>query len=407
MVQRLIVIGGGASGFFCAINAAMLNPKLNIIILEKQKSVLQKVKVSGGGRCNLTHACFQLSTLVNHYPRGKNFLKKTLAAFSPKDTIQWFQEQGVEVHQEQDGRVFPTTNDSQTILQCFLNLANQFNIQIKINTEIISIQKQDNTFLLHDKNAKNYQANYVMVATGGYSKSIYFDWLVAMGHHFTKPVPSLFTFNIKNKHLTQLMGLSVEQATVKISGTKLSEQGSLLITHWGLSGPVVLRLSAWAARILHDMNYHFQIQVNWLGIPESELREKWNSIRNKQSGQLLSSKTPFNLPQRLWIFILQQAHINPEMKWSELNSKSQNKLIHTLTAQEFLVEGKTTFKEEFVTCGGIELSEVDAQTMQSIIVENLFFGGEILDVDGITGGFNFQHAWSSGIIAARTIAKKV
>ncbi len=405
MSKQLIIIGGGASGFFCAINVAMLNPSIKILIIEKQKKVLQKVKISGGGRCNVTNACFQLSKLLTYYPRGKNFLKKTLHAFSPKDTEQWFLSQGVSLHAESDGRMFPTSNNSDTIIQCFLNLTSKYNIHLKISTEIISIDKSDDSFFLKDKNQNTYKANVVMVATGGYNKSSQFDWLQKLGHTFSHPVPSLFTFNLTQTNIQTLMGISVEDVSIKICGTKFIERGPLLITHWGLSGPAVLKLSAWAARFLNEVNYDFSIQINWVNQDENKLRENWNSIRTQQSGLLIGNKNPFDLPMRLWHFILNEVEINLNTKWSELTSKSQNKLIHTLTTQTFKIKGKTTFKDEFVTCGGINLDEVNPLTMQSKIVDNIYFGGEILDIDGLTGGFNFQHAWSSAMIAARNIAK--
>ncbi|HMN32288.1 MAG: NAD(P)/FAD-dependent oxidoreductase [Chitinophagaceae bacterium] len=403
MSKQLIVIGGGASGFFCAINVAMQNQSLQITIIEKQKNVLQKVKVSGGGRCNVTHACFQNSKLVTFYPRGKNFLKKTFSLFSTKDTVQWFANQGVQLHTEADGRMFPTSNHSDSIIQCFLNLTSQYRIALKTNTEIISIEKNGFSYILKDKNGYPYTADFVMIATGGYHKDSQYQWLQKLGHTFIHPVPSLFTFNLAHSSINTLMGVSVENILVKIAGTKFSEQGPLLITHWGFSGPAILRLSAWAARTLHEMNYHFSIQINWINQEEHQVRLHWNTIREKQAGLLISNKNPFQIPQRLWHFILTEANIDFNTKWSELTSKAQNKLIHRLTAQAFEVKGKTTFKEEFVTCGGIPLNEVDPQTMQSKLAKNIYFGGEILDVDGITGGFNFQHAWSCGMIASRSI----
>jgi predicted Rossmann fold flavoprotein len=404
--KELIVIGGGASGFFCAINAAQLSPNLSITILEKQNKVLQKVKVSGGGRCNVTHAIFQLSEFSKKYPRGKNFLKKTLQQFSSTDTINWFNQKGIDLKIEADGRMFPTSNTSQTIMDCLLNACTKQGIHLKLQADVKSIEKKDNQFEIRLKNNETLLADFVMIACGGFPNALQYDWLNALGHTIESPVPSLFTFNIQNKSLHELMGVVVDNAIVKISESKFTEQGPVLITHWGLSGPAIIRLSAWAARELEHRNYSFKILINWVGTSEHDIRESWNGIRNQEGGNFMSSKNPFLLPNRLWDYLLTISSISPDIKWSELPSKLQNKLIHNLTTFELEVKGKTTFKEEFVTCGGIKLEEVSPLTMESKINDNLFFGGEILDVDGITGGFNFQHAWSSGYIAAKAIAAK-
>ena len=400
MQKKLVVIGGGASGFFCAINAAIKNPSLKIMIVEKQSKVLQKVKVSGGGRCNVTHACFQNSILIQKYPRGKNFLKKSFQLFSTQNTIDWFEERGVKLKTESDGRMFPITDSSQTIMDCLLSEVAKYKIELKLQTEIISAEKINDQFILETKNGQPIISDYVYVASGGFPKIEQYDWLKKLGHTIETPVPSLFTFNIPKHPLNDLMGVVVENAIVKIVGSKLQEQGPVLVTHWGLSGPAILRLSAWGAIELQQKNYDFSIVINWLGINENEVRNNWNDLRNKQSHLQLKNKNPFGLPTRLWDFILQTCQLNPEIKWSELPSKEQNKLINTLTTHELNVKGKTTFKEEFVTSGGIKLEEVDANTMQSKLVPHLFFGGEILNIDGVTGGFNFQNAWTCGFVAA-------
>lgn len=402
-VYDLVVIGGGAAGFFCAVNAARMHPGLKIVLLEKSNKLLSKVKVSGGGRCNVTHACFEIDALIRKYPRGKNFLKKTLHWFGPADTIQWFAERGVQLKSEADGRMFPTTDSSQTIIDCLLKEADKYGVEIRMQTEVNQIVRQGEKYLLHTSKA-SYAAAAVCIACGGFPKSAMFDWLRALGHTIEEPVPSLFTFNIPGNPITQLMGLSVEQAVVKIVGTKLHEEGPLLITHWGLSGPVVLRLSAWGARDLAAQNYHFSILVNWIpAYTEQALREQWSGIRDAHAAQKMSNRNPFSLPARLWQYFLQQSGISPDTRWGELNAKSQHQLIRYLTAQELSVKGKTTFKEEFVTCGGIRLSEVDPNTMQSRKQPGIYFAGEILDVDGVTGGFNFQHAWTTGWIAAKAL----
>ena len=402
--STLVVIGGGAAGFFCAVNAARMNPLLKVIIVEKSSKVLSKVKVSGGGRCNVTHACFEIPELIKRYPRSQNFLKKTFHWFNTKNTIQWFEERGVQLKTEADGRMFPVTDNSQTIIDCLIKEANKYGVEILFNTEIKSIKRVNNFFQLETGN-RQLETNYICIASGGYPKSSQFEWIKNLSHTIEEPVPSLFTFNIPNNKITSLMGVSVEKVAVKIQSTKLSETGSVLITHWGLSGPAVLKLSAWGARELAAFNYHFNILVNWLpSCNENTLREEWSSLRNQFASQKINNKNPFGLPQRLWLYFLDECKIIHDARWAELSSASQNKLIKTLTVQAFEVKSKTTFKEEFVTCGGVKLSEIDASTMQSKIIPHLFFAGEIMDVDGITGGFNFQHAWTSGWIAAKNIA---
>ena len=405
--SRLIIIGGGAAGFFCAINAAKANPDLKVTLVEKTNKLLSKVKVSGGGRCNITHACFEIEDLIKRYPRGQNFLKKAFHWFNTKDTINWFEEKGVELKTEADGRMFPASNSSQTIIDCLLSEATKCNVEVIMNCEVKEIKQENNLFQITTSNAQPLTSNFLCIACGGFPKSIQFEWLKKIKHSIEEPVPSLFTFNIPNNPITKLMGLSVENATIKIAGTKLSQQGALLITHWGMSGPVVLKLSAWGARELANKNYDFSIAVNWLSdYTENSLRDEWTFFRNQFAASRIHHKNPFNIPNRLWVYLLNESFIKEETRWADLTSKQQNQLIKTLTAQEFVIKGKTTFKEEFVTCGGIKLNEIDANTMQSKIVTNLFFAGEIIDVDGVTGGFNFQNAWTTGWIAAKAIADK-
>lgn len=404
--KTLIVIGGGAAGFFCAVNAARNNSDLTVKILEKGNKLLSKVKVSGGGRCNVTHDCFDVPELVTKYPRGNHFLKKSLHHFNTKDTIDWFEERSIHLKTEKDGRMFPTTNSSQTIVDCLLREANRYNIEILMNADVKKIEQEGAHFCIHTANDKEYKADYVCVACGGFPKLQQFDWLVQLGHCVNAPVPSLFTFNMPDNSINQLMGISVDIATIKIIGSKLSSKGPVLITHWGLSGPAVLKLSAYAARELAEKQYQFSILINWLSnYTEQLLREDWQRLQRLLSSQNLHQKNPFNLPSRLWNYLLQHAEITFDMRWSNLPAKNRNKLIQTLTAQVFQVNGKTTYKDEFVTCGGISLAEIDANTMQSRKVPNLFFAGEIMDVDGITGGFNFQHAWTSGWLAAKAVGE--
>lgn len=407
--KTLAVIGGGAAGFFCAVNAARINPDLKVILIEKNNKLLSKVKVSGGGRCNVTHACFDIVELSKRYPRGEKFLKKAFHWFSANDTVVWFEKRGVELKTETDGRMFPQTNTSQTIIDCLLKEAHRYNVEILISTEVKEIKKIDDRFEMMFQNtlAPSIIANYVCIACGGFTKIEQFSWLTQFGHTIENPVPSLFTFNIPNNKITELMGVSVERVTVKIVGSKLQSNGPMLITHWGLSGPAVLKLSAFAARDLASKNYSFEVLVNWLpAFNEQTFKEELMRMRNEFASQKMHSKNSFGLPNRLWEFLLKISLIEDDLRWADLPIKKQNDLVRNITAQSFLVKGKTTFKEEFVTCGGIKLIEVDVNTMESRIVDNLFFAGEILDIDGITGGFNFQNAWTTGWIAAKAIAQK-
>ena len=406
MNKKLVVIGGGAAGFFCAINAAALNHELEIIIIEKTTKLLSKVKVSGGGRCNVTHSCFSIAQMIKNYPRGEIFLKKAFHQFFTTDTIEWFKQKGVELKTESDGRMFPVTNSSQTIIDCLMKEVNASGIKILMNKEVKKLSMVNGQWSISFANDESMIAGFICVASGGFAKSIQFNWLKELGHSIEEPVPSLFTFNIPSNPIKELMGIAVD-ANVKISGTKFSQHGPLLITHWGFSGPAVLKLSAFAARELHKENYDFKIVVNWLpAYNEQTLRDKFFLSRIDLAAQKIVNRNPFFLPQRLWDYVLQQSGINENIRWADLPARQQNILIKILCMQEFHVKGKTTFKEEFVTAGGIKLNEIDANTMQSKIVPNLFFAGEVMDVDGITGGFNFQHAWTSGWIAGKAIGDK-
>ena len=387
-----------------------MNPALKVTILEKSNKLLSKVKVSGGGRCNVTHACFDISEMSKRYPRGQNFVKKTFHQFFTTDTINWFEERGVTLKTESDGRMFPVTDSSQTVIDCLLKEAKKYSVNIIMSSEVRKINLQpdsyrDSIFSLQCSNEKNLNADYVCIASGGFPKSSMFGWLKELGHSIEDPVPSLFTFNLPNHPIAKLMGVSVEKAKVKIIGSKLEEEGPLLITHWGLSGPAVLRLSAWGARELGVRSYEFGVLVNWVPeFNEQSLKEKFLQIRTISASQKVIGKNSFGLPNRLWEFLATQSGVKEEMRWADLPAAIQNKFIKNICAYECKVKGKTTFKEEFVTAGGIKLNEVDANTMMSKKNPNLFFAGEVLDVDGITGGFNFQHAWTSGWVAARTIA---
>ena len=403
--KHLVVIGGGAAGFFCAVNAARMNPGLEVTIIEKSGKLLSKVKISGGGRCNVTHACFSIAEMIKKYPRGASFLKKAFHHFFTTDTIEWFAVRGVELKTEADGRMFPVTNSSQTIIGCLMKEANKYGVQILMNAEVKQLVKEEDQFKISIADNRDLHADFICIASGGYPKIIQFGWLKNAGHSIEEPVPSLFTFNMPGNAITALMGVTAENVLVKIMGTKLQEQGSLLITHWGLSGPVILKLSAWGARELQVANYGFKIIVNWIpDFNENTLREKMQQLRFDLAAQKIVNRNPFALPGRLWEYLLLQTDIAADLRWADLPAAKQNKLIKNLCALEFEVKGKTTFKEEFVTSGGIQLNEIDYNTMQSKKIPGLFFAGEVINVDGVTGGFNFQNAWTTGWIAAKAVS---
>src|SRR5690348_194998 len=403
--KNLIVIGGGAAGFFCAINAAQ--QALAVTILEKTNKVLSKVKVSGGGRCNVTHACLSIAEMIKHYPRGGKFLKESFHHFFTDDTIHWFAERGVQLKTEADGRMFPVTDSSGTIINCLMQEANKNHVEILMNSSVERVRiDEDKEFIIRLSNGSMLRSDLLCIASGGFAKEHQYEWLQSLGHNFQKPVPSLFTFNIPEDNITQLMGISVNDVMVKINGTKFSQQGSVLITHWGLSGPAILTLSSFAAKELAGMHYNFLITINWLSsYNETSIIEKLKEIKIDNASRKMMSKNPFLLPHRFWEYHLKICGIPDDLRWADISSKQQNKLAKQLCAQQFGVKGKTTFKEEFVTAGGINLNEINAATMQSKIVPNLFFAGEIMDVDGVTGGYNFQHAWTSGWLAAKEIKR--
>ena len=402
--MKVAIIGGGAAGFFAAFSVKEHHPQAKVIIFEKSDKLLSKVKISGGGRCNVTNACFHPSQLSKFYPRGEKQLKKAFSVFQPKDTVDWFANRGVELKAEADNRMFPVSDDSQTIIDCFLREAQLKNIQILKQSPVVELTPKEKGFTLVFKASKQ-DFDKVIVASGGSHKARGFDWLQNLGHSIVDPLPSLFTFNMPTEPIKELMGLVVENATARIQGTKLQYTGPVLITHWGMSGPAILKLSAWGARLLFDKNYQFNVQVNWLSIKnESEVNELLEttlpSIRKKK----IANANPFGLANRMWLFLLDKVGLNPDSLWLELSKKNRNKLINVLLNDIYAVSGKTTFKEEFVTCGGVSLSDIDMKTMQSRVCKDLYFAGEVMDVDGITGGFNFQAAWTTGFIAGKLIA---
>ena len=396
----IIIVGGGAAGFFTAINIVEKNSKLKVAILERGAEVLQKVRISGGGRCNVTHACFEPNELVKYYPRGEKELRGPFHQFCSGDTIEWFEKHGVELKIEDDGRMFPVSNTSQTIIECFLAATQKLGIEVLTGQSVQSIFKKDNLWKIETQN-ENYIAEKLILATGSNPKI--WEMLQTYGHAIVSPVPSLFTFNIKDPRIKELPGVAA-QVTVKVKDTKLTSTGPLLITHWGMSGPAVLKLSAWGARILHDKNYQFTIFVNWLNNVETNEAEKiLKDLKQEHAKKAVSKKSHFDFPNRLWESLVLASGIEAETKWADLSKAQLQNLSNQLTNGTFQVNGKSTFKEEFVTAGGIDLKEINFKTMESKLHENLYFAGEIVNIDAITGGFNFQNAWTSGFILANGI----
>ncbi len=393
----IIIVGGGAAGFFTAINIVEKNPTLKVAILERGSDVLQKVRISGGGRCNVTHACFEPNELVKFYPRGEKELRGPFHQFGAGDTIEWFEKHGVTLKIESDGRMFPVSNSSQTIIDCFLEATKKLGIAVLTGQSVQSIFKQQALWKIETQ-TENYLCEKLVLATGSNPKV--WEMLQNFGHAVISPVPSLFTFNIKDVRIKELPGVTA-QATVKVKDTKLISSGPLLITHWGMSGPAILKLSAWGARILHDKNYQFTIFVNWLNDASSEeVEKKLKELKQEHAKKSVSKKSPFELTNRLWESLVLASGIEAETKWADLSKIQLTNLVNQLVNGTFQVNGKSTFKEEFVTAGGIDLKEINFKTMESKLHENLYFAGEIVNIDAITGGFNFQNAWTSGFIVA-------
>ena len=401
--MKIAVIGGGAAGFFAALSAKKHNPMHEVVIFEKSAKVLSKVKISGGGRCNVTHACFENKKLAAFYPRGENYLRKAFEQFNAKSTVDWFEERGVALKTFPDNCIFPHSNDSQTIINCFLKEANELKVEIKLNTSIVSIEKEEDGFLLTTRE-ENFRVDKVIVTTGGQPKRSGLVWLEKLGHTIIEPVPSLFTFNMPLDPIKTLMGNVVEKATVRVEGTKLMGKGPLLVTHWGMSGPAILQLSAWGARILAEKGYEFAILVNWLDeMKEEQLRNLVSKVIEEHGNKMCGNLNPFPMTSRLWNYLLEKSAVSNETRWKDLGKKNINKLITTLLTDRYEVKGKTTFKEEFVTAGGVALTDIDVRTMGSKVIPGFYFAGEVLDIDGITGGFNFQAAWTTGYIAGKHV----
>ena len=396
--MMIAVIGGGAAGFMAAITAKELDSNANVTIFEKTEKVLSKVKISGGGRCNVTNATFNISQLIKNYPRGGRKLRKSFNLFNTNHTVKWFESRGVKLKKEADNRMFPLSNKSQTIIDLFLNRANKLNITILLKSKIDAINHSNNGInIIIDK--KKLFFNKVIIASGESSKLKRLDWLKQLNYNIIAPVPSLFTFNMPKNPITKLMGVSMPNVISSIKGSNIKQTGSLLITHWGMSGAAILKLSAFHAQELAKVNYNFTTQINWLGINEIEIRKKFSKL--KFNKKLVYKENYFQIPKRLWHYILTKVSISNKQIYSELSKKNINKIINTLINDEFKVSGKTTFKEEFVTCGGIDLSEIDMLTMESKKNKNILFAGEILNIDGVTGGFNFQAAWTTGYLAGK------
>ncbi|MDY0780702.1 NAD(P)/FAD-dependent oxidoreductase [Tenacibaculum sp. IB213877] len=402
--MSIVIIGGGAAGFFTAINAKELNPDLDITILEKGKDVLQKVRISGGGRCNVTHACFAPKELTKFYPRGNRELLGPFHQFMTGDTFEWFENRGVPLKIEDDNRVFPEANTSQAIIDCFQKAVENLNIKVLTNRGVTSFYQQDSKWVINTKN-EEFIADKLVIAAGS-SKKIW-EMSQELGHSIIDTVPSLFTFNIKDERITDLGGISVPNATVNILDTKLENYGPLLITHWGLSGPAILKLSAFGARILAEKNYKYEVEVNWLSKSSEEVLEELNQLKKTNAKKQIGLKSPFTeIPRRLWERLLIASSIKLNQNWADLNKNQLQKLATQLTKATFKAEGKSTFKEEFVTAGGIDLKEINFKRFESKLHKNLFFIGEILNIDAVTGGFNFQNAWTGGYICANALAEE-
>jgi len=405
MPLKIAVIGGGAAGFFCAVNVARLLPDSKVSIFEKTTKILSKVKISGGGRCNLTHNCHNINQLVVNYPRGQKFLKQAFGFFAVGQTIEWFEKRNVKLKIEADGRIFPTTDNSQTIIDALTLEAQKYQVQVHYQAELTTLQPLDKGFELTFNGNQKLFADVVVVTVGGHSKIDGYHFLRATRHTIIPPVPSLFTFNIPQNPVTRLMGITLPHTTVKIQKSTWIQTAPFLITHWGFSGPAVLKLSAWAARQLAECRYEFHTVVQWVGLGENDLRKELENWKKEGKQKQIINRNPLQLPSRLWEFILTKCQIPVEKLWGEISQKDLNRLVNCLTNDVYDVKGKTTFKEEFVTCGGINLAEIDPTTMQSKLHEGLYFAGEVLDIDGVTGGFNFQAAWTTAFIAASHISK--
>ena len=402
--MKIAVIGGGAAGYFSSITAKLHFPQAEVCLIEKSSKTLCKVRISGGGRCNVTHNCLNNRLLSQSYPRGEKFLKKCFAQFSVQNTVSWFSKRGVPLKVEADNRMFPASDSSETIIDTLSKELKRLKIDLRLSYQVSSVSIEDKSFAVNSDSKKEY-FDRLIIATGGSPKVGGFNWLTELGLSIVEPAPSLFTFNIPNDSITKLMGISVQNAVVNVEGERITATGPLLVTHWGLSGPAILRASAIGAKLLAKRNYEFNASISWVGLKEHEVRCMFDEISNINSQKKLANLNSFQIPSRLWSHLLEKAETDPSRTWNSTSKKQQNRLINLLVNDVYAVKGKTTFKEEFVTAGGIDLSEVDPNTMESKLISGMFFAGEVLDIDGITGGFNFQAAWTTGFIAGKHVGR--
>lgn len=408
--MKVIVIGGGAAGFFGAIACAEANPQLKVTLLEAGQKPLAKVRISGGGRCNVTHHCFESDRLIENYPRGGKALRGAFSRFQPKDTVEWYESRGVKLKTEADGRMFPVTDSSQTIIDCLTKAADKASVRLFTNTPVKTVKQFYNSenhsyFQIELKNGKNLQCDRLVIATG--SNPLGYRWAKNLGHKIESPIPSLFTLNIKDSRLQGLAGVSVANAQVRLGTGKnrLEQTGALLITHWGVSGPAILKLSAWSARFLYDLKYDSGLQINWLPEYNQEtLKQELIALKETNPKKKIVNYCPLKLPKRLWQSLITHVEIKPDKVWSEISKKELNRLVTEIVQGQYQIKGKGVFKEEFVTCGGVSLKEVNFKTMESKKCPGLYFAGEVLDIDGVTGGFNFQSAWTTSWLAGKAIA---
>ncbi len=400
------VIGGGASGFFGAISVKNHKQDSDVIIFEKSQKLLSKVRISGGGRCNITHHCESTSQLLKNYPRGAAFLSKVFKQFAHNDTRLWFETRGVTLKTEDDNRIFPFSDSSESVIECFMNEASKLGITIKLGHGLEKVDLLNNgQFSLMFENGFTCLTKTILVAIGGFNQAKGYQFLTNLGHTIQHPKPSLFTFNIADKQLHTLMGVVSPMAQVKIIGLSQEAAGPVLITHWGLSGPAILKLSAWAATELYEKQYNFLVKINWVNINEVEVRHQIASYILSHPKKLIQGNPLFSVPSRLWEYLCAKSEIDTNLRWQDISKRANNKLVDALTNSQYEVKGKTTFKEEFVTCGGVDLTQVNPVSCESNLIKGLFFAGEVLDIDGITGGFNFQNAWSTSWVAGKNIAK--
>lgn len=400
--MKVAIIGGGAAGFFSAIHVKENFPEAQVVIFEKSQKLLSKVRISGGGRCNVTNSFSEIIELSKAYPRGSRILQRAFYTFNNQHTINWFENRGVPLVVQSDNCVFPASQNSQNIIDVFINECKRLEIVIKTGINVIHLKQIDDRIEIGFPSKSPQSFDKVIVATGGSPRRKGLKWLERLGHAIVEPVPSLFTFNMPSESITDLMGIVIEEAIVSIQGTKFHADGPLLITHWGMSGPAILKLSAFAARTLFEKDYNFKVQVNWVYNKNNEqVLTELQRLAQLNPNKILANKRAYNLPERLWLYLLERSDFSPSKKWAEVGKKGFNKLVSVLTNDHYAVEGKTTFKDEFVTCGGISLESISFKTMQSKHIKNLYFAGEILDIDGITGGYNFQAAWTTGFVAAK------